>query len=373
MNSDSYGFFQVMESTRILGFSVLCGEDTPYMGYPHLFIISLSDQFPNTPPNGCGILAGLINSRIHPNIYTGREQDFNTQFVGENLTPEQKEMLAENNGRGVKLCREETAGWNGGRGWTPVGGLITLANSFMYAFNTYHPLKMEPAYESYNEDNDKDLKVLETYNDWVRTVILSVYSTENFWEKMYSPHILSPQMLIAYFGKNADKILANVDKCDHLLDMKPMIGSPYVSSGHGAGGHGRFPSIYTHEAKSRIHANFERMKAMANPRLECSLPADFFTMKSADFPLSKDEMVEFMAKKTFTVMPEFPTEYPSLRITSSILEENKIHTTERLNDMKEVEVIFSWRPISEWSEKYKWTFLVWKLEGVEEREISMSL
>ena len=352
LKPNTHSFRTVLEMVNLMGLVICTGIDTPYMGFPLLFLLTLPTEFPYTPPQGCSLMAGLISSRIHPNAYAGREQPFDEAFIGSKLSAEQKEALEKHNGKGCKLCREETAGWQNGKGWVPNKDALTqLAMSFLGVFNSNHPLENEPSYETCSGTASDT-----NFNTWVRQTIMGVYATPNFWEKLYSPEVVSSQELIDYFAENATSIQKEVmDHIEYIAFSELRPPSPYVNRDQGCFGFGRSPTKILSLHKGDINHNFNTLKAM-RPAISASL-VEKKTVKvyqAVDFPLTKAEMAKFAQSLTSSVI-----KLKDCPATQARLDIQEAQSTE-LDGMR-----LSWIVSPCWSEKYKWTFPVWKVTSVE--------
>lgn len=351
LSVNSHTFRLVFERVNLLALFISTGIDTPYMGLPLAFLLTLAQDFPFTPPQGCGLLAGLINQRIHPNAYTGRHQAFDENFIGSALSTEEKVALEKNNGKGVKLCREETAGWESGKGWTPNAQALTnLAFSFMGVFNSNHPIENEPQHES-DIGTQRDI----AFNKWIENAIMHVYSTPKFWEKLYSPEVISYQELAAYFSANADVILARIDEA--LVDYKnPKTPSPYINDGHGCFGFGSKPTMMREEnIRQLCQENFGQLKAMFALPQEVAISQLMMVKRAHTDQMIRKEERDFYISLSLPLDADYGAVPPKKSITLEMIE------LEHFMRTKTKDYFFGWKAISYWSEEYKWSFPVWDL------------
>lgn len=380
---DCYTWKMVLERMNMLSLTIFTGIDTPYIGLPMVFFLTLGKEFPYTPPQGCGIIPGLLSSRIHPNIYVKRDKKFTKEFCGEELSPKEIEALTELNGNGVKLCREETAGWENGKGWTPNKDSLThLALSFQAAFNSLHPLDNEPgATNDHRRGTENDTK----FNNWVMSHVLSMYMIPKFWEKIYSREFITPDTLVGYFARNADAIMERTRTvCESgVIQTQECAPSPYINVDSNAmffcGKYVRIPEIPT--LLDKIQENVTILRGLVPQSVPLPISSDdqepithqveesspVFTATKVDIhfehPETERDMMDIMIQKSLDVTKDYPFVFPS-QVTLKDFEEKRTVITKSEDGI----FTFYWRPLAYFSEEERWTFVVWNPVAVIENQ-----
>lgn len=354
----------VLDMINLLSVVIFTGIDTPYIGFPLVFLLSLGDRFPLSPPQGCGILPRWVSSRIHPNIYPKRDQPFDENFCGVRLTPEQNEALMQFSGSGVKLCREEVGGWNNGIGWAANGrALEHLCLSFMGAFNSINPLENEP-----NFGNCRGTAESTRFNEWVEGIMIDIYTTPYFWHNMFSQELIQESVLVQYFAREADAIFERVKG---ILGTEgkyqfPSPTHPYTAR-DGVFSFGKMLEMDGREnLLMNAQVNFQILKTLM-PTVPQSLPAPVpqqsATKRVFETPETKREHLEVIIAQSLDVDAEYPFVFPS-KPTLDELERWK--QTVRMTEGTEFK--FWWRPTKLWDPEVKWAFPGWNLIAVHPKK-----
>lgn len=171
-----------MTSFKVLFFGP---NDSIYHHGIFVFEMKLADNYPFQVPTVKFLTGGMINARIHPNLYE--------------------------NG---KVCLSILNTW-GGNEWSP---LLTIEKVFITikALLDNNPITHEPSYKDYKKDHPLSIAYSLNAEYYSIKSILDVYS----FYRYISPHSSFLQIIRKYIDDNKENILEKIDNFEEKIKNK---------------------------------------------------------------------------------------------------------------------------------------------------------